>query len=182
MKNKIYSFALTGIVAASSLLTSTVFAADGNINITGEITGTTCTVKGSGANGDVAVTLDTASTHALAAQGETAGFKPFNITLSSCSAASTVKAGFEVGPNTDLVSGRLNLTGAGTAGVAGNVQLQLRNSDSSPIKIGDNSTVISAPLDAGGAAVLSYQVGYYATNAATPGTANSAVTYSIVYQ
>lgn len=180
MKSKLYTFALTGMVAVSSLMSAAAFASDGTVNITGEITSSSCTVKGTAANGDVAVTLDKVSTKALSAAGESAGFKAFTIKLSGCDAALTgaVKAVFEPGPNTDMATGRLTLSG--TSGTAANVQLQLRNSDGSVIKVGDDSTSNGATV-AATAANLGYLVGYYATGAATAGTANSSVTYSIIY-
>ncbi|VVN80757.1 hypothetical protein PS834_01066 [Pseudomonas fluorescens] len=69
----------------------------------------------------------------------------------------------------------------GTDGVAQNVQLQLRNSDSTVIKIGDSTTIKGATIS-DSAAILNYLVGYYATGAATAGSANSSVTYSIIYE
>ncbi|MDX7871219.1 fimbrial protein [Aeromonas caviae] len=181
MKNNLSNFALVGIFAASSILSSGAFASDGTITISGEITANSCKVAGStSANGDVAVALDKIATTAIGAAGKTAGFKPFTITLSACDAAVTgaVKAGFEAGPTTDIATGRLNLIG--TNGVATNVQLQLRNSDDTIIKVGDNSTVNGATVVASGAK-LSYQVGYYANGVPTAGSANSNVTYSIIY-
>ncbi|WP_113719894.1 fimbrial protein [Aeromonas salmonicida] len=181
MKNNKSSLTLRAVIVASSMVASAAFASDGTITINGTITGNTCTVTGSGVNGDVTVDLEKTAASALSTAGQTAAFKPFNITLSNCDDAATgaVKAGFEPGPTTDLTTGRLNLLGA--ADVASNVQLQLRNSDSSVIKIGDNNTIKGADIS-GKSAVLTYQVGYYATGVATAGSANSQVTYSVIYQ
>lgn len=180
MKSKLYTFALTGMVAISSLMSATAFASDGTITINGAITSASCTVKGGAANGDIAVTLDKTSTKALAAAGQSAGFKGFSIKLTACDAALTgaVKASFEAGPNADLTTGRLNLTG--TTGTASNIQLQLRNGDGSVIKVGDDSTIKGATI-ASTSATMNYMVGYYATGVPTAGTANSTVTYSIIY-
>lgn len=177
MKNKFYTLALTGIVAASSLMPAAAFASDGRITISGELTGETCKVNG-GTGGDLVVTLDPTGTTALAKVGETAARKPFRITLSDCPGTGTVKAGFEPGENTDLVSGRLNLIHSSST--ATNVQLELRNGDDSVIKIGDSSTIKGVDIDNKGA-VLDYKVGYYATGAATSGTVNTTVFYSIIY-
>ncbi|MBV4465853.1 type 1 fimbrial protein [Pseudomonas sp. SWRI79] len=176
MRNKFYSFALTGVVVASSLMSAAVFASDGTINITGALTDQTCTVTSSASVG-----LDSLGISAVP-DGQAAGFKPFSITLSSCAASldgKVVQAGFEPGPNTDLSTGRLNLTGP-DADKAANVQLQLRNYDNSVIKIGDNTSDKGATI-ANSGATLNYLVGYYANGAAGAGSANSTVTYSIIY-
>jgi len=191
LKNK--SVCALMLTAVSSVVSYSAMASDGTVNITGSVTANTCTVAGTAAgSGNVNVALDRVSAGSLAAAGSTAGFKPFTITLSQCANAGEVKAGFETGANTEVSTGRLNLTGAGTAGVAKNVQLQLRNADNTPIKIGDNSTVKGVSISGAGAAgtgsssstgtaVLNYLVGYYATGAAEAGSANSSVTYSIIY-
>lgn len=177
MKKKLYSLALAGAVLGA--VSASAFASDGTITINGSITDATCTVKGDGANGDLLVNLDKISAKGLAKAGDTGGFKPFSIKLTDCAATGEVKAGFDPGPTTDLANGRLNLVG--TDGVATNLQLQLRNSDSSVIKVGDSASIKGATI-ANKAATLTYLVGYYATGAATAGTANSSVTYSINYE
>lgn len=167
------------LLAALALAASAAHASDGTIAITGNVTSSTCDVKGNGSGGNVSVTLQKISTSTLAAATETGGFKPITILLSGCGdSAGVVKAGFEAGPNVDASSGRLNVTGGADA--AKNVQLQLRNSDGSVIRVGDDSTVNGVAL-VDGSARLDYDVGYYATGQAIAGSANSSVTYSIVY-
>jgi major type 1 subunit fimbrin (pilin) len=167
------------LLAALALAAAAAHASDGTIAITGNVTSSTCTVKGDGSGGNVSVTLPKIATSTLAAATDTGGFKPIIISLSGCGdSAGVVKAGFEPGPNVDPVSGRLNISSSADA--AKNVQLQLRNSDGSVIRVGDESTVAGVGL-VDGAARLDYAVGYYATGQATAGSVNSSVTYSIVY-
>ncbi|ASV38834.1 hypothetical protein CI807_22365 [Pseudomonas sp. NS1(2017)] len=163
---------------ASALAANSAIASDGTITINGSVTGNTCNVTGNSAGGNITVNLDRTGTNTLNSAGQTAGFKPFSIRLSDCTASGIVKAGFEAGATTDIATGRLKVLA--TADAASNVDLQLRNPDNSVIKIGDSSTIQGITIESG-AATLDYLVGYYATGAATPGTANSTVTYSIIY-
>lgn len=176
MKLKTLSLALAAVVSVVTF--GSAMASDGTITINGSVTGNTCTVTGDGAGGDITVNLDRTGTNTLHAAGQTAGFKPFTITLSDCTATGLVKAGFEAGATTNIATGRLKVLPAADA--ATNVELELRNPDNSVIKIGDSSTIQGTTVE-NGSATLDYLVGYYATGAATPGTANSTVTYSIIY-
>ncbi|GAA0705904.1 type 1 fimbrial protein [Dyella marensis] len=162
-------------------MASAAQASDGTINFTGSVTGNTCTVT----NDPVA--LPPVAKSNLNADGQVTGQTPFAIKLTGCTDGAlakaqltgAVKAYFEPGTTVDLATGRLKVSGGTTT--ATNVQLQLLNSNGTVIKIGDPSTITGATL-ASGAATLNYAVRYYATGAATAGTANSSVTYSIVYQ
>ncbi|WP_329955982.1 fimbrial protein [Burkholderia cepacia] len=160
-------------------------ATDGTITFTGSISSQTCTINGNGTGAkDFTVALPPVSAGALAAAGQTAGQTPFNITLSKCSSPSgSVHTFFEPGATTDLSTGNLMVTAGG--GSAANVQIGLTNADFSPIKAGaadasQNSKAVSI-VDNG--ATLQYYARYVATGgAATAGTANSSVMYSLVYQ
>ncbi|MCY1280318.1 Major fimbrial subunit SMF-1 [compost metagenome] len=174
------------IVAGAALGSQGVFAADGQINFTGQVTAQTCSIDGNGSGGvDFTVNLPTVSVSTLAAAGETAGNTPFTIALSNCTPDSgNVHTFFEAGPTTNLATGNLTLTDGVAA--AGNVEIQLLNGgDQSQIMVGyadaaQNSR--SVALNAG-AATLSYSAQYVAVGGgAVPGLANSYVQYSIAYQ
>ncbi|MFC6299106.1 fimbrial protein [Pseudomonas spelaei] len=174
-KSKAYF--LTLAVAVSTVLSASALASDGTITITGSVTSNTCKVT-AGTSADSAVALDRNSAKTLSKAGETSGFKAITFKLTDCDGTGIVKVGFEAGATTDTASGRLNLIGA--AGVAKNVQIQLRNRDNSVIKIGDDSSIKGETVIEK-AATLQYLIGYYATGAAEGGTANTSVTYSIIY-
>nr|WP_244138389.1 fimbrial protein [Burkholderia stabilis] len=157
-------------------------AIDGTITFTGTVTSQTCTVNGNGTGSkDFTVALPSVSASALSAAGQVAGQTPFSIALTKCSSPTgSVHTFFEPGATTDLSTGNLIVA----AGGATNVQIGLTNADFSPIKAGaadasQNSKAVSI-VDSG--ATLQYYARYVATGAATAGTANSSVMYSLVYQ
>lgn len=180
MKTKLLNLlAVTGIAMASP----SAFAADGTITINGSVTASTCTVSSSAGSNDFTVTLPKVSTSNLSAAGKTAGRTAFDITLSACNPdTGNVRAHFESGSTVDPASGRL-ITTTGT-GASSNVQIHLTNADGSSIVAGAPAATQNSKTAAlaTGAATLRYAAEYYATGASTAGTANSSVTYSIVYQ
>ncbi|WP_049620987.1 fimbrial protein [Frateuria defendens] len=178
--------ALVGAVALA--LVPVAQASDGTITITGNVVGTTCTITGNDLGGNVKVALSPVSATQLKSAGVTAGDTPFTVTLTNCKAGSgssadtakgAVKMYFEAGPNVDMATGRLNVTGTNHAS---NVQLQLLNADGTVVKIGDASTINSVQLNSEGGASLTHVVRYYATGAVSAGAADSSLTYSVVYQ
>ncbi|MEI6000596.1 type 1 fimbrial protein [Paraburkholderia bengalensis] len=182
MNNK-HLFAM--IVAGIGLASQGAFASDGNITFIGKITDTTCQINGNGTgNKDFTVKLPTVQAPALGTADQTAGRTSFNIALSNCSPATgTVHTYFEPGTTVDLQTYRLlNATGTGAAT---NVELELLNSNQTVIKVGatDASQGDIPQSISSGAANLNYFVQYHATGgAATSGTVNSSVMYSLSYQ
>lgn len=151
-------------------------ASDGTIDFSGNIASQTCTVKVNGS--DAPVVLPTVASSLLKTAGQTAGDTRFTIDLSNCSTQTgDVFAYFEQGTGVNA-DGRLSNTGTAT-----NVDLQLLDSGNNALNVGSTDQM-TAPLKAklsSGAATLTYIAQYYATAAATSGTVNSRVTYSISY-
>jgi major type 1 subunit fimbrin (pilin) len=115
----------------------------------------------------------------LSAAGNTAGDTAFSITVGSCTVGlASFTPYFESGATIDPLTGRLKNTGG-----AGNVQLQLLNSNGTIIDAAKPTllqNVAATPIvNAGG--VGRYAVRYYATGMTTAGTVVSTVTYSMVY-
>ncbi|WDG77617.1 fimbrial protein [Pseudomonas chlororaphis] len=177
MRKNIMNVAVASLTSLGSILaTSAQAAPDGTITINGSVSGTTCTV--SPTTGTQTLTLDPSSTSTLSEIGKTSGRKPFSFALTGCSeGAGTVKARFDE-TNADLPSGQLKLTSGSTAK---NVRMRLLNHDDTVIKIGDDSTIKGATVVNNGA-TLNYKVEYVATGIAEAGTANSSVTYSLIYE
>ncbi|MFK0089512.1 fimbrial protein [Pseudomonas sp. NPDC090755] len=176
MKKSIIGFALSLPLLAGMSLTAQ--ANDGQIDFTGSIGSSTCIINGGAGGQNFTVALKPAQRSELAATGQTAQPEPFQIRLSECTpAAGRVDISFPPGPQVDPTTGRLNLLSGG----AQNVQLQLLNSASQPIRIGaapGSQDTIPVDLSAG-AATLDYTIRYFATGAATAGAANSNVQYLI---
>jgi major type 1 subunit fimbrin (pilin) len=178
MKTKLIS-AL--IFAGTAMASQFACATDGTINFTGNVTAQTCTINGGGTNSNFTVALPTVSASTLSAAGQTAGRTPFAITLTNCTPATgTVHTFFEAGPTTDLNTGNLIVT----AGGASNVEINLLNTDASPISAGapDASQNSKSVSIAAGGATLNYFAQYIATGAATAGKADSSVVYTMSYQ
>lgn len=172
-------------------------AAEGTITFTGSVVASTCKING-GAN-DLTVPLPRAATNQLATVGATAGRTPFTLALSGCTTdkkgedgetviaapVKKVSVAFEPGPNVDLGSGRLKLTGADAAT---GVQIGILNDKYEPIKIGAESSTqgvqiadIDTAIGGAGTATLQFAAQYVATGPVTGGSANSFVTYSLTY-
>ncbi|AYQ39901.1 fimbrial protein [Burkholderia aenigmatica] len=176
--------ALSILMATAGLLAvaSSAHAADGTITINGEITTQTCTISGNGSGKDFTVALKEVSTSALATSGATAGRLPFNIVLSNCSPNSgNASVYFEPGTTVNASTGNLK----NDKGTATNVEIGLLNKDASNIKLGavkgqQNSQTV--PIS-GGTATLDYYAQYVATGgAATSGSVDTSVMYSVSYQ
>ncbi|HEF5869489.1 TPA: type 1 fimbrial protein [Burkholderia cenocepacia] len=193
MKKTTLVMSMFGLACAAA---NTAHASDGTINFTGSVVASTCKING-GTN-DLTVALPKASTNQLAAVGATAGRTPFTLTLSGCATdkkdgesvipapVKKVSVAFEPGPNVDLATGRLKLTGADAAN---GVQIAILNDKYDPIKIGAESSAqgaqtvdIDTAAGGTGTATLQFAAQYVATSATvTGGSANSFVTYSLVY-
>ncbi|KFL49732.1 fimbrial protein [Burkholderia pyrrocinia] len=183
---------LMSVAGLSFAAMNAALASDGKINFTGSVVASTCKING-GTN-DLTVALPKASTNQLAKAGATAGRTPFSLSLTGCTTDTTdggntipapvnkVSVAFEPGPNVNLATGRLTLTGADAAK---NVEIGILNDKFSPIKVGAESTSQGSQIvnidTTAGTATLQYAAEYVATGAATGGSANSFVTYSLVY-
>ncbi|CAG9210157.1 Major fimbrial subunit SMF-1 [Burkholderia gladioli] len=170
------------LLACAATASHVAFAADGTITFTGKVSAQTCTInKTSAAN--FTVTLPPVSANALASAGQTAGRAPFKIALTGCSVKSgTVRAYFEPGSTVNTSTGQLVLNSGADA--ATNVEIGLLNSDLSVIDIGaadGSQNSQAATISAAGDATLNFYAQYVATGAATAGTAQSSVMYTLVY-
>lgn len=178
MKKVSFGAALTAITGLL-LVAPAAHAYDGQIEFTGSLVGTTCTINGGENNFTVA--MPPVSTTSLATAGAWAGRTPFAIDLSSCDPdTGRVSAYFEPGPTVNLSTGRL-IVDTGTD-AATNVEIGLLNNDFSAIAAGaasQNSQVVDINS---GSATLNYYSQYVSLGNATAGMANSRVQYTLTYQ
>lgn len=172
---------LVAAAAAGLVSIAPAFAADGTINITGSVTGSTCQINGGSSPAAINVNLPAVSTTALNAAGRTAGTTPFAISLSNCSAGiNNASTYFEAGPTIDTVTGNLR-----NSGDAANVQVSLLNGNSSKISLNGaaGSQGSQAVAINNGNATLNYYAQYVANGAAAgAGSVSTSVTFSIQYQ
>ncbi len=168
-------------LVAAALSPQIASAVDGTITFNGAITAQTCVINGG--TPSFAVALPTVPTSALASAGQWAGRTAFDIQLTNCVPASgNVHAYFGLTPLVDVGTGRLDLASGSTAT---DVQFQLLNGDYSPIALGQADGAqnsYSQPISGAGTATLNYHVEYWATGAATAGTATSSIEYTLIYQ
>ncbi|TCW83033.1 fimbrial protein [Burkholderia sp. SRS-46] len=187
---------ISTLLAVAGLgLASAAHAADGTITFTGNVTASTCKIDGTdaGASANKAVAMPTVSARSLNAAGAVAGRTAFGFALTGCKVddanskgnPTKVQVSFENATNVTS-DGKLTLDkGTVEAPAAGNVVLQVLNDKQDPIKVGantpdQNSQVVS--INADGTAQLNFFAEYLATGAATGGSANSRVQYSLTYQ
>jgi major type 1 subunit fimbrin (pilin) len=172
------------VVVTAAALAASAQASDGTITINGKITSQTCTIAGNGAGKSFTVTLPTVAAGALAVAGDVAGRTGFTIGLSGCSTKSgNVSAFFEPGTSIDSTTNRLKNT-SGDKDAATNVQIQITNSDGTPIQIGQagDQKAATATVDSTlGAATMNYAAQYVATGASTSGAVSTSIVYSIRY-
>ncbi|MBC8747637.1 major type 1 subunit fimbrin (pilin) [Paraburkholderia sp. WC7.3g] len=168
--------ALMGLSVAPMVFAQTA-PGTGQVTFNGELTDDTCVINAG--DEDQTVTLDTLSTQSLAAAGQTAGSRMFNISVSKCPATlSNVAAHFET---TNMNPDTRNAINQAATSPAGNVEVQLLDRDGmTPILLGSTGTFV--PVASDGTATMSYGGQYYATNRTTAGKVMAVVRYTLAYQ
>ncbi|HEY2021841.1 fimbrial protein [Paraburkholderia sp.] len=144
------------------------------LDFTGNYVATTCQLSGSP---DMTETLPRVSTQSLATPGAVAGEKDFTITMQCPSNVTGARVYFESGPATDPVTGHLNPQTVSGVTSASNVQIRLANSDGTPIRVGDRSTMKIIPITSTDPTPATFFASYYSTGHATAGRVNTFVTY-----
>jgi major type 1 subunit fimbrin (pilin) len=175
-----------GLAAATSA--SAAASAGGTITFTGVVTDATCTVKGgsgtNGGTGNFSVALDSVEAAALAAAGQTANPKLFDVIIGgpgqgTCQNGKVATMSFltsstQIDPTTGALANAL-------AGEATNVQIQLLGSANAVINLADPANARQATI-VGNTATIPYTARYLAVNgAATPGLVSTSVVYSVSY-
>ncbi|WNL46347.1 fimbrial protein [Dyella sp. BiH032] len=178
---------VVGLTAAGS-----ASADNGVIRFTGTVSDATCVVSGgagtTGQIGNFTVDLPTVPTTALAAPGDTAGRKPFQIVFSDgngggCDPAGGTNAHFRYLASSqpvDASTGNLMNTLTQIEGAADNVQLQLLDNANAVIDLRNDAGRDHA-LDANAPVAVTYGVEYVATGASTAGGVRSFVEYQVTY-
>ncbi len=165
-------------------------AADGEINFTGSVTANTCSVNVGDLNGGAGpnVSLGNVPAQSLKKVGDIAGAASFALTLT----APTVTEGEDncvltgktatvrflsmngaAGPNGEWLA----LEGAGGAGVAKNVAVQIRDAKGMDVQLGRASSEYADLTQP-----MRFTANYIATGEATPGSANAKASFSVDYK
>ncbi|MEJ5072675.1 fimbrial protein [Enterobacter ludwigii] len=166
------------IAATAVLSASNAFAAAGQVNFTGEIVDAGCDVINTVSN-PLQVALGQVAKSEFAATGDTAAATDFNIQLTNCPATvSTASIKFD-GTALNGDSSMLQLTQE--SGVATGVGIQLSDASGMVLPLAEASSAYSLQT---GAAMnsLKFTARYKSVAATvTPGPANSAATFSVLY-
>ncbi|ANS44534.1 fimbrial protein [Serratia inhibens] len=151
---------------------------DGKVTFNGELVAETCSIKAG--SEDITVTLPKVAIQRLAAGGQEAGSKTFNIEVEECPEGVTkVAAHFEAIANTGFDPATGNLTNTVEDSPATNVQVRLYNSDdNSQIPVGSTGHPFNIVNNA---ATMVYSGGYYSTAATTAGKVTAQVQYVLAY-
>ncbi|WP_314384781.1 fimbrial protein [Pseudomonas brenneri] len=186
MKNNLLAMVM---LLASGFVVSVACAADGTITLTGEVTGTTCTISGgtggvAGSGANFPVVLDKVQASALSTAGATASSKPFFIYVgggASCADATKVAVLYEsTSPAINPATGNLRNTAPKTAAAKVEVQI-LDGATLLPMDLRTGHASTTATVT-GGLATLPFAARYIATGgAAGVGLVSTAVQYSVIF-
>ncbi|MEX3137566.1 fimbrial protein [Serratia ureilytica] len=175
---------LINLIAAASLSAPLVSTAEttvagGKVNFIGEVVNAACAV--SVGSTDQNVELGQIRTAKLAEAGKTSNAVGFNITLEDCdtSVSTTAAVAFE-GTTIDESKQVLALSG-GASGVATNVGIQIFHGTITTPLVLNGDTFTNAVTINDGRNVIPFKAKYYATGAATPGSANAEANFKIQY-
>ncbi|OAE12403.1 fimbrial protein [Pseudomonas simiae] len=176
------------LLAATGVATLPVFGADGTISLTGEITGTTCSISGgsgsaAGTSSNFAVALGKVQASALKTKGQTAGTTPFFVRVGACPKDTAVAVLFESSsPTINPATGNLKNQAPATPKPASLVEVQIVDGTTHrpmDLRLALHSSPAKVPES--GEVSLPFAAQYLATGAATPGPVSTQVLYSITF-
>jgi len=189
MNKTFLSAALAAVCGIAALAPQATMAADGTLTFRGNISGVTCDVTGgsgtNGGSGDIVVTLPTVSTNALAAPNQTAGATQFSLTIGGSGATNCTDgkvASLAFTSSSALIDASTgNLKNTSGASYATNVEVGLLNNNNQPINLYTSANSSEATI-LNNTATLDFVAQYVATGgAATEGTVDTSVEYSLTY-
>jgi len=167
-------------IAIAGLVSQGAMAADGNINFTGQIVDTPCSV--SPASASLTVPLGSVSNASLAgAAGKKSTPAKFTLNLVSCGASAKTATVTFSGTADATVTDALKLSNSGTT-TASATGVAVEIDDSTGTKIALNKASSAYVLGAGDNA-LQFQAVYVSTGTAvTSGPANATAQFTVAYQ
>ncbi|WP_417661481.1 fimbrial protein [Pseudomonas sp.] len=181
MKNSTKLF----MASCCALIASNALAADGTIDIHGNVVSSSCSISittGVSNGSNATLTLPDVSVSALNSAGATAGSSRMAFALTSCPPNAAIRVNFESN-NVDPSNGYLTNNATDPAG---NVEVQVLDRESNIIDLrnnsGNNDYAENISDDAGNLNLLYFARYVAAGDAATPGTVDTQLVYTLEYR
>ncbi|MEH0833534.1 type 1 fimbrial major subunit FimA [Pectobacterium cacticida] len=169
---------LSALSLSSAALAETVNG--GTVHFKGEVVNAACAVDAGSV--DQTVQLGQVRSAKLAEAGNTSTAVGFNIQLNDCDTTVATKASVAFsGTAVDATNTTVLALQNSAAGGATNVGVQILDSTGTPLAL-DGATFGAAATLNDGTNTIPFQARYYATGAATAGTANADATFKVQYE
>ncbi|HAT1680515.1 TPA: fimbrial protein [Klebsiella oxytoca] len=180
MKIKILAIVVLSALSSTAALADATTVNGGTVHFKGEVVNAACAVDAGSV--DQTVQLGQVRSAKLATAGSTSSAVGFNIQLDDCDTSVSTKASVAFsGTAVDTTNTTVLALQSSAAGNATNVGVQILDSKGTPLAL-DGATFSSAATLINGTNIIPFQARYYATGAATAGTANADATFKVQYE
>ena len=182
MKIKTLAIVVVSALSLSSVaaMAATTTVNGGTVHFEGEVVNAACAVDAGSV--DQTVQLGQVRSAALATAGNTSSSVGFNIQLDDCDTTVATQASVAFsGTAVNSANPTVLALQSSAAGGATNVGVQILDSTSTPLAL-DGATFSTPATLSDGTNIIPFQARYYATGAATAGTANADATFKVQYQ
>ena len=180
--NKVALIIITALSMASTaaLAEDTTTVNGGTVHFKGEVVNAACAVDAGSI--DQTVQMGQVRSAKLATAGSTSSAVGFNIQLNDCDTTVFTKASVAFsGTAIDTTNTTVLALQGSASGGASNVGIQIRDNKGKPLAL-DGATFSTATTLNDGTNVMPFQARYYATGAATAGSANADATFKVQYE
>lgn len=167
-------------VCSASALAATTTVNGGAVHFKGEVVNAACAVDAGSV--DQTVQLGQVRSAKMATAGSTSSAVGFNIQLNECDTTVSTKASVAFsGTAVDTDNTSILALQSSAAGSATNIGVQILDKSGTPLSL-DGATFSAATTLIDGTNIIPFQARYYATGAATAGTANADATFKVQYE
>lgn len=167
-------------LTSTAALAATTTVNGGTVHFKGEVVNAACAVDAGSM--DQTVMLGQVRSAKLATTGDTSSAVGFNIQLNDCDTTVATKAAVAFsGTAIDNANPDVLALQGSAAGSATNVGVQILDKTGTPLKL-DGTDFSNATVLNDGTNVIPFQARYFATAAATAGTANADATFKVQYE
>ena len=182
MKAKVLAIAALSALSLGSVAAhaATTTVNGGTVHFRGEVVNAACAVDADSI--EQTVKLGQVRSAKLATAGSTSTPVGFNIQLNDCDTSVSTKASVAFsGTSVNSTNPTVLALQGSAAGGATNVGVQILDGSGAPLAV-DGATFSKATTLIDGTNILPFQARYYATGAATAGTANADATFKVQYE